>query len=155
LFYLNDNIRERIEETNGGFKVVNTQIVFSKEEMIEELKAVCKALDWKQAYYSSKPKKLDHQLLGHVLLSQEAVNNKGSMAQQLYRICTYYKEPRTLKKFNVELEILLPSRKGTKFTAKGKRDKKLELGKYNKKLEKEGDWVIIREQDVANPDSFF
>ena len=37
LFYLNDNIRERIEETNGGFKVVNTEIVFSKEEMIEEL----------------------------------------------------------------------------------------------------------------------
>jgi bacillithiol biosynthesis cysteine-adding enzyme BshC len=37
LFYLNDNIRERIEETNGGFKVVNTEIVFSTEEMIEEL----------------------------------------------------------------------------------------------------------------------
>lgn len=37
LFYLNDNIRERIEENPEGFKVVNTQIVFSKEEMIEEL----------------------------------------------------------------------------------------------------------------------
>jgi bacillithiol biosynthesis cysteine-adding enzyme BshC len=37
LFYLNDNIRERIEETNEGFKVVNTSIVFSKNEMIEEL----------------------------------------------------------------------------------------------------------------------
>jgi bacillithiol biosynthesis cysteine-adding enzyme BshC len=37
LFYLNDNIRERIEETAEGFKVVNTQIGFSKDEMIEEL----------------------------------------------------------------------------------------------------------------------
>jgi bacillithiol biosynthesis cysteine-adding enzyme BshC len=37
LFYLKENIRERIEETNEGFKVVNTSIVFSKNEMIEEL----------------------------------------------------------------------------------------------------------------------
>ncbi len=37
LFYLNDNIRERIEETTEGFKVVNTKMIFSKKEMIEEL----------------------------------------------------------------------------------------------------------------------
>jgi bacillithiol biosynthesis cysteine-adding enzyme BshC len=37
LFYLKDNIRERIEETAEGYKVVNTQIVFSKVEMINEL----------------------------------------------------------------------------------------------------------------------
>jgi len=37
LFYLKDNIRERIEETLVGYKVVNTEIVFSKNEMIEEL----------------------------------------------------------------------------------------------------------------------
>lgn len=37
LFYLNDNIRERIEETAEGYKVINTQIVFSKKEIIEEL----------------------------------------------------------------------------------------------------------------------
>jgi len=37
LFYLKDNIRERIEGTSEGFKVVNTPIVFSKNEMIEEL----------------------------------------------------------------------------------------------------------------------
>jgi bacillithiol biosynthesis cysteine-adding enzyme BshC len=37
LFYLKDNIRERIEETAEGYKVINTQIVFSKNEMIEEL----------------------------------------------------------------------------------------------------------------------
>jgi bacillithiol biosynthesis cysteine-adding enzyme BshC len=37
LFYLKENIRERIEETNEGYKVVNTEIIFSKNEMIEEL----------------------------------------------------------------------------------------------------------------------
>jgi len=37
LFYLNDNSRERIEETAEGYKVVNTPIIFSKNEMIEEL----------------------------------------------------------------------------------------------------------------------
>ena len=37
LFYLNDNIRERIEEIAEGYKVINTQIVFYKEEIIEEL----------------------------------------------------------------------------------------------------------------------
>ncbi|MCX6294209.1 MAG: bacillithiol biosynthesis BshC [Sphingobacteriales bacterium] len=37
LFYLKDNIRERIEETAEGFKVVNTNLIFSKNEMIDEL----------------------------------------------------------------------------------------------------------------------
>lgn len=39
-FYLNNNIRERIEKTSEGFKVVNTDITFSDEEvrdLIEEL----------------------------------------------------------------------------------------------------------------------
>ncbi len=37
LFYLKDNIRERIEETAEGFKVVNTNLIFSKNEMLDEL----------------------------------------------------------------------------------------------------------------------
>ncbi len=37
LFYLKDNIRERIEETAEGFKVVNTNLTFSKNEMLDEL----------------------------------------------------------------------------------------------------------------------
>lgn len=37
LFYLKDNIRERIEETAEGFKVVNANLIFSKKEMIDEL----------------------------------------------------------------------------------------------------------------------
>ena len=37
LFYLKDNFRERIEETAEGFKVVNTNLIFSKNEMLDEL----------------------------------------------------------------------------------------------------------------------
>ena len=37
LFYLKDNIRERIEETLEGFKVVNTNLIFSKNEILDEL----------------------------------------------------------------------------------------------------------------------
>lgn len=37
LFYLKDNIRERIEKTAGGFSINNTSIIFSEEEMLREL----------------------------------------------------------------------------------------------------------------------
>lgn len=37
LFYLKDNIRERIEETDGMFKIVNTSWVFTKEELMQEV----------------------------------------------------------------------------------------------------------------------
>jgi bacillithiol synthase len=37
LFYLKDNIRERVEERDGKYKARNTDISFSKEELIEEL----------------------------------------------------------------------------------------------------------------------
>lgn len=39
LFYLSENSRERIEEENGVFQVVNTALRFSREEMIAELEA--------------------------------------------------------------------------------------------------------------------
>jgi bacillithiol synthase len=39
LFYLKDNIRERIEEKNGQYSVVNTKLTFSKDEILNELKA--------------------------------------------------------------------------------------------------------------------
>jgi uncharacterized protein YllA (UPF0747 family) len=38
LFYLKDNIRERIEATNDGFKIANTDIRFTKEALFLELK---------------------------------------------------------------------------------------------------------------------
>ncbi len=38
LFYLKDNIRERIEADADGYKVINTNIFFSKKEIINELK---------------------------------------------------------------------------------------------------------------------
>ncbi len=38
LFYLKKNLRERIIEENGVFKINNTQIVFSKEEILKELR---------------------------------------------------------------------------------------------------------------------
>ena len=38
LFYLKDNIRERIEEHNGKYSVLNTDIIFSADEMKTELK---------------------------------------------------------------------------------------------------------------------
>jgi bacillithiol synthase len=38
LFYLKDNIRERIEEKAGKYFVVNTELTFSKEEILNELK---------------------------------------------------------------------------------------------------------------------
>lgn len=38
LFYLNDNIRERIEGRENKFHVINTEIVFSAEELKSELK---------------------------------------------------------------------------------------------------------------------
>jgi bacillithiol synthase len=37
LFYLQDNSRERIELVNGQWSIVNTDIVFSKEEILNEL----------------------------------------------------------------------------------------------------------------------
>ena len=37
LFYLKDNIRERIEKVEEGFEVVNTEIKFSHDQMISEL----------------------------------------------------------------------------------------------------------------------
>lgn len=37
LFYLKDNIRERIEATKNGFRVSNTSLSFSKEEMKHEV----------------------------------------------------------------------------------------------------------------------
>ncbi len=37
LFYLKDDLRERIEETNGEWKVVNDGTKFSKEELLKEL----------------------------------------------------------------------------------------------------------------------
>ena len=37
LFYLKDNIRERFESEKERWKVVNTDISFSKEELREEL----------------------------------------------------------------------------------------------------------------------
>lgn len=36
-FYLKDDLRERIEEQDGGFTVVNTSIRFTKDEMIAEI----------------------------------------------------------------------------------------------------------------------
>ncbi len=38
LFYLKDDLRERIEEVNHQFVVSNTSIVFSKEDLLKELK---------------------------------------------------------------------------------------------------------------------
>jgi len=38
LFYLTKGLRERIVEENGVFKINNTQITFSKEEILKELK---------------------------------------------------------------------------------------------------------------------
>ncbi len=38
LFYLKDNIRERIEMQDEKYVVVNTQLIFSKEEILNELK---------------------------------------------------------------------------------------------------------------------
>lgn len=38
LFYLKDNIRERIEASGDGFVVANTNLVFSKEALLTELK---------------------------------------------------------------------------------------------------------------------
>ena len=38
LFYLKDNLRERIEEKNGKYFVLNTTISFTKEELLQELK---------------------------------------------------------------------------------------------------------------------
>jgi len=37
LFYLSEGLRERIIETNGVFKINNTEITFSKEEILKEL----------------------------------------------------------------------------------------------------------------------
>ena len=37
LFYLKENIRERIEEKNGNYSVLNTTISFSQEELLTEL----------------------------------------------------------------------------------------------------------------------
>lgn len=36
-FYLKDNLRERIERTESGFQVLNTDIQFTEPEMIEEI----------------------------------------------------------------------------------------------------------------------
>ena len=38
LFYLKDNIRERIEKDENGYQVVNTNLSFTHEQIIEELK---------------------------------------------------------------------------------------------------------------------
>lgn len=37
LFYLKDNIRERIEKTDDGWRVLNTTTTFSKDELLNEL----------------------------------------------------------------------------------------------------------------------
>jgi bacillithiol biosynthesis cysteine-adding enzyme BshC len=37
LFYLNDQLRERIEKTDGRYTVLNTNISFSEDEILEEL----------------------------------------------------------------------------------------------------------------------
>lgn len=37
LFYLKDQMRERIEEADGIYKIVNTNLTFTKAEMLEEL----------------------------------------------------------------------------------------------------------------------
>lgn len=37
LFYLQDNLRERIVNENGIYKVLNTEFVFTKEEILEEV----------------------------------------------------------------------------------------------------------------------
>jgi bacillithiol synthase len=39
LFYLKDNIRERIEKTDEGWRVLNTSIWFNKDELLNELEA--------------------------------------------------------------------------------------------------------------------
>lgn len=39
LFYLREGLRERIEQTEGGYQVLNTDYKFSKEEIIQELEA--------------------------------------------------------------------------------------------------------------------
>jgi len=38
LFYLNDNLRERIEQRDSRYEVVNSDISFSREELLSELK---------------------------------------------------------------------------------------------------------------------
>ena len=38
LFYQKNELRERITEENKGYKILNTNLVFSKEEILEELK---------------------------------------------------------------------------------------------------------------------
>ncbi|MCY7292734.1 MAG: bacillithiol biosynthesis cysteine-adding enzyme BshC, partial [Ferruginibacter sp.] len=38
LFYLHNNSRERIETAGDGFVIANTNLVFTKEELLEELK---------------------------------------------------------------------------------------------------------------------
>lgn len=38
LFYLKENIRERIEKTEDGWQVLNTDLNFTKEELLKELK---------------------------------------------------------------------------------------------------------------------
>ncbi|MBL0356912.1 MAG: bacillithiol biosynthesis cysteine-adding enzyme BshC [Chitinophagaceae bacterium] len=39
LFYLQDNSRERIEAANGGWSIVNSEKIFNREEILNELKS--------------------------------------------------------------------------------------------------------------------